>query len=210
MIMKKIALPNKLYYIGILVFSLLISSSKSNAQGGNNITNDIEFWSGANVKYDLSKKFRIDLEEQLRLDNNITQFKTVFTQLGVRYRLHRYIRIGTAYRFIIRSNEIRHRISGDIIFRYRKKKFPLRVNYRIRLQKTFQNNTSRNYLRNKLRVGYNATRLVDPYIAGELYYRIYNMPNEFQKYRLFSWIYLVRLSIQQRWMNVVKPYTLLE
>ena len=40
------------------------------------------------------------------------------------------------------------------------------------------------YLRNKLAVSYNFSKLVDPFIASELYFRIRNKPNEFQKYRL--------------------------
>ncbi|MBW8050758.1 MAG: DUF2490 domain-containing protein [Cytophagales bacterium] len=158
-------------------------------------TQDLEFWPSAQLNYNLSKEFRISGEQQLRLDQlnqNNLRFKTTFTNLALRYRISKYIRIRANYRFIIRQTNagnirIRQRIAGDLLARYRKKKFPVRLNYRLRYQVLYpgQGRNPRKFLRNKLAVSYNASRLVDPFVAGELYYRIRNKPNEFQKYRLF-------------------------
>ncbi len=35
-----------------------------------------------------------------------------------------------------------------------------------------------------MEINYNLSRLIDPFVAGEMYYRIWNKPNELQKYRL--------------------------
>ena len=149
-------------------------------------TTDFEFWPSADLRYNISKKFRVSVEQQLRLDDGASQFKTTFTEAGLRYRISRYIRIRANYRFIIRPNDIRQRISGDLLLRYQKKKFPLRFNYRMRLQKLYRGE-GRNpikYFRNKLAVSYNLSKLVDPFVASELYYRLWNKTNELQKYRL--------------------------
>ena len=164
-----------------LVFAQDQGGGTTQATGGPQ--QDFNFWSSAALEYNISKKFRLNLEQQLRIDDNIG-FSSTFTQLGVRYRLHRFIRFGADYRFVVRDGRNRHRISGDLFFRYRKKKFPLRFNYRMRFQRTYRFNNPRNFLRNKLAISYNLSRLIDPFIAGELYYRIRNKPNEFQKYRL--------------------------
>ena len=149
-------------------------------------TTDFELWPSAEIRYNASKKFRFSFEQQLRLDNGASQFKTTFTEAGLRYRLSLYFRIRANYRFIIRPNNIRQRISGDFLIRYRKKKFPFRFNYRLRYQVLYrgQRRNPINYFRNKLAISYNLSRLVDPFIAGEMYYRIWNKTNEYQKYRL--------------------------
>ena len=147
---------------------------------------DFEFWPSAELQTNLSKKFRLSVEQQLRLDNNASQFKNTFTEAGLRYRLSDYFSVRANYRFIIKPNDIEHRISGDILARYQKKKFPLRFNYRLRYQKTYRGGGRDpvNFIRNKMQISYNLSKVVDPFIAGELYYRIWNKTNEFQKYRL--------------------------
>lgn len=149
-------------------------------------TTDFEFWPSVELRANLSDNVRFELEQQLRLDDGASQFKNTFTEAGLRLRMGRYFRIRANYRFIIRPNNIRQRISGDFLARYRKKGFPLRFNYRLRYQKTYRGagRNPINFLRNKLAIGYNLSRLADPFIAGELYYRIWNRTNEFQKYRL--------------------------
>ena len=149
-------------------------------------TTDFEFWPSAELRYNASKKFRFSVEQELRLDNGASQFKNTFTEAGLRYRISSYIDIRANYRFIVRPNDTRQRISGDFLARYRKKGFPLRFNYRLRYQVLYrgQGRNPINYFRNKLAVSYNASKLVDPFVEGELYYRIWNKPNEFQKYRL--------------------------
>ena len=166
------------YFLSVLLFFIPVFSLAQ--------TTDFEFWPSAELRYNASKKFRFSIEQQLRLDNGASQFKTTFTEAGLRYRLSRYFRIRANYRFIIRPNNIHQRISGDVLIRYRKKKFPLRFNYRLRYQVLYrgQGRNPIKYLRNKLAVSYNLSKLVDPFIASELYFRIRNKPNEFQKYRL--------------------------
>ena len=165
-------------FLGVVLF---LTSAISIAQ-----TTDTEFWPSAELRYNASKKFRFSVEQQLRLNQGASQFKTTFTEAGLRYRLSRYFRVRANYRLIVRPNDTRQRISGDLLIRYRKKKFPLRLNYRLRYQVLYrgQGRNAINYFRNKLAVSYNASKLVDPFVSGELYYRIWNKSNEFQKYRL--------------------------
>ncbi len=147
---------------------------------------DFEFWPSAELQTNLSKKFRFSVEQQMRLDDNASQFKQTFTEAGLRYRLSDYFGVRANYRFIIRPDDIEQRISSDILVRYQKKKFPLRFNYRMRFQKTYRGGGRDpvNFLRNKMQISYNLSKAVDPFIAAEFYYRIWNKPNEFQKYRL--------------------------
>lgn len=148
---------------------------------------DYGFWSSITVEKNLTQRIRTDIEQQLRLNNYVSGFQSTFTELGLRYRLTDYFRVGTSYRFIVRPAEMNHRISFYAILRFQKQNFPVRINNRILYQKTFSiaPNSPVNFVRNKFELNYNLSRLVDPFITCELFYRIYNKPDEIKKYRIF-------------------------
>lgn len=138
---------------------------------------DAEIWLGAKAKYELNGQIRLGFQQEFRwVDHSDKDPWRSFTQLSTKIKINDFFgfRIGT--RFTDRSLN-RLRLYGDALLKYKKKGLPIRVSYRLRFQHTykFDNEISEPekwscVLRNKLTVEYNLSKLVDPYVAGELFY----------------------------------------
>ncbi len=146
---------------------------------------DLELWTGGTFRLTIHKKLSIDLEEQVRFNDTISSLKKSFTQLRVRYSINKYVGFGASYRYTVRpTSNNRSRIMLDGYFALKKKDFPLSLSYRLRFQHENQLNSTKRYtyIRNKLSLKYNMTKLVDPFVAYELFYR-FNTRNEFRAQR---------------------------
>ena len=165
----------------ILSIGLIGIVSILNAQ----ISTDTELWTGGTFELRLNKKFRVDLKEQFRLNDTISSMKSTFTEIGLRYKIDKHFAVKGSYRFTIKpTKDNRSRLSLDAYYNWSKKKFPLAIQYRLRFQDTKESNTGSKftYLRNKITVDYNLTKIVDPFLSYERYYR-FNQKNEFRVWR---------------------------
>lgn len=143
---------------------------------------DTELWTGGALNLRLSKAFRMEVEEQLRFKDTVSSLKNALTEIGLRYKLNKYFAFKGNTRWISRpGKKNRYRLSLDAYFRWSKKKFPLSASYRLRFQNThtFISRKNSTYLRNKISLDYNLSRIVDPFCSYELYYR-FNAKNEFR------------------------------
>ena len=50
---------------------------------------DLEFWGSIKFSKKLTKKFRFELEEQIRWADSLRLYKKNFTDLGFKYKLHK-------------------------------------------------------------------------------------------------------------------------
>ena len=181
-----------------------------------NQTTDNQLWTGASVGLKLNKKFTLNLREEFRFDNNISSKKLNFTEIGLKYKLNKHFAFVPRFRLVaIPQKKNKRRFSFDVYYKWKKKKFPLSVGYRFRIQDTKKFNSKKqgqDYIRNKFTLGYNASKIVDPFIAYEMYYRFDNK-NEFRKTRLtlgLDWKLNKRMSLTtyyriQNEINVKKP-----
>ena len=145
----------------------------------------VELWSGASIKKELFNDLNASLEHQIRLNDNLQSFKSSLTNIGVRYKLHKKVRLGTYYRFSIKPRGNEHRSHTDLNFRYRKK--PYTFSLRTRYQRVWPlNELTEQYWRNKLKLEYKYNKRTFPYIAAEFYYRIHHQGNFIDKYRLYA------------------------
>ena len=179
-------------------------------------TTDNQLWTNASLGLKLNKKFTLDLREEFRFDNNISSKKLNFTEIGLKYKLNKHFAFVPRFRFIaVPQKKNKRRFSFDVYYKWKKKKFPLSFVYRFRIQDTKKFNSKKqgqDYIRNKITLGYNASKLVDPFIAYELYFRFDNK-NEFRKNRLtfgLDWRLNKKMSLTtyyrlQEEMNVKKP-----
>lgn len=179
------------------------------------VTTDSELWTGGTYKLGITKKVRFEFEEQFRFNNSISSYKNNFTELRVRYKFNKHIAVKGNIRHVIRYNDFnRRRFSIDAFYNWDKKSFPLRFQYRLRLQdsKEFQTGKKTDYIRNKFSLEYNLTKLVDPFISYELYY-MFNQKNEFRTWRLttgLNWKLNKQIDLStyyryQTEINVKKP-----
>ncbi|MFO7657463.1 MAG: DUF2490 domain-containing protein [Bacteroidales bacterium] len=166
---------------------------------------DNELWSGATFKLDINKDLRVDVEEQARFNNNISQIKVLITEAGVLYDLNKRFRVKGSLRYsYLPGSHNKYRYTADLIYEWSKKGFPLALKYRFRFQQSFEEHTreSESYFRNRISMDYNMTKFVDPYVSFEPYFKL-NGFNEFTNYRFaigLDWDIYKDLSLETFYM----------
>ena len=172
---------------------------------------DHELWTGASFGLKINKKWSASIEEQFRINQNISNLKQALTELGVKYKLGKHFALKGYYRFVGKPQKNnKNRLAIDLLANYKLKSIPLRFSYRLRLQNTVTANSgnTKKYIRNKFGLSYNLSKLVDPFVSYELYYR--RAKSEFRVTRLtlgLDWRLNKRMSLTtyyriQNYINV--------
>jgi long-subunit fatty acid transport protein len=162
----------------------------------NDDTKDLENWSSIRLKYKLNKKWSFELEEQLRLDEDISEVSGYFTQLSTEYTLMKNFKIGGALRFV-RINDNEGKIQGyenHLRFHfdasYKHKINDVSLKYRLRYQNRNElavDDYANQKLRLKVGIEYNIKNWkLDPKFSAEIFNQIGQEEenNGLKKYRL--------------------------
>lgn len=144
---------------------------------------DFESWTSIALKFKAGKKWTFDLQEQMRLDNNSSEIKGFFTQIGTDVEIFKGFKTGLGLRFINRYDnegsqqgwEHYFRYHLDVSYKHKIDRFTLK--YRFRYQNLNEISLSRSegdipisYLRLKFQLGYNIKNWkLDPFVSGELF-----------------------------------------
>ncbi|MBK6640071.1 MAG: DUF2490 domain-containing protein [Bacteroidetes bacterium] len=93
---------------------LLFGSTFSVAQ-----VNDAGLWTSINLEKKITKEIAVDLSQEFRFNENISELGSFFTEISAQYKLHKNLSIGAGYRFINKrelddSYEKRHRMLFDL------------------------------------------------------------------------------------------------
>lgn len=171
------------YKLTILSIISILFMSRSIAQveeGTTIITSDLEVWSKIGLKFKPNKKFAIQLDQGLRLNNNSSIVDQYFTDLGFKFKATKNLKFGVGFRYIgdrggndLFDNDFR--INFDAIFKHKVKSFDLQ--YRLRFQNkneiglsTTDGDYYKNYFRLKAGIKYNIKNWkFDPTFSTELY-----------------------------------------
>lgn len=179
-----------------LFFFAVISFSQSNS--------NIQLWTGANAKLELNKKWSVSLSPELRLTDTIRTLSSVISEFGVKYKLNKSISFLGEYRYTYRpiKNDV-NRVCIGASYDWSKKDFPLSFSYRIKFQysRNLNSGNSESYLRNKITVDYNLSKLVDPFVSCELLFLF--KKNEFRNTRYcfgLEWRLTKELSLYNYYM----------
>ncbi|MBL4754590.1 MAG: DUF2490 domain-containing protein [Flavobacteriales bacterium] len=150
--------------------------------------NDAQLWTWVSIQKKINKRMEVSLEQQLRLDNNISAIGNVFTEASLSYRFNKYVRYTVNYRYINRGQReggfiSGNRYTGDLRLRYKMK--PFIITYRNRMQREFRNELKGvreiTFNRNKLEVALDLDKKFSPFFAFEIYYHFNK--SEFNKNR---------------------------
>jgi hypothetical protein len=155
-----------LAFLGILMLSGIAATCQ---------ISDNQLWTRATLKFRVNKNLRFDVEEQARFNNDISRLKITLTEGSIVYDLTKKITVKGNFRYICDPySHNSYRYSGDFSYDFSKKGFPLDFKYRLRLQRDIEEHTreSGSYFRNKFSVDYNLSKLVDPSIAFESYFKL--------------------------------------
>ncbi len=168
--------------ISIYIILFCVSSLKIIAQ-----TRDKEIWTGISLDVPIVKKFGIELEQQLRYENNYSLLKWHITDFSVYYRITKWMKFSTTYRYRNNENKWQNNFYANLYFDKNIKSFKLL--YRLRYFKKFiPKKRNEEYIRNKISIKYNKSKMwFKPYVALELFYLINNLKytDRATKYRFY-------------------------
>lgn len=158
---------------------------------------DAELWNSFEVK----KKWgdlTFSMEQALRLNQNISDFKTAFSSLGLKYELKKWLILSSNYRYSFKiEGENNQRLDFNLNCSKRIK--PFTFSNRFRYQYRISNgDLPEKYLRNKLQIEiYKKKEKVTkngkikkvkpkciPYLMGEIFYNLDYSAQQFDAFRL--------------------------
>lgn len=156
---------------------------------------DFGLWTSVNFEVKIVKKVNITISEELRLNENITELGTIFTDIGLEYKLNKHFQFSANYRFYQKRTmydyySIRHRVYADI--KYSKKLKSFQILFRTRFQvsfrdinRDFEGGIKEYYLRNKLSLQKEINKSFKPYVSIELFSSLnYPRTNAFDNMRV--------------------------
>ncbi|HNX43962.1 MAG TPA: DUF2490 domain-containing protein [Bacteroidales bacterium] len=142
-------------------------------------TNDAQLWMGVNLEKKLTPEFSLYFAEELRMNENITEAGTIFSDLGLGYSITPGLKVSANYRFISKrriddSYSMRHRYYFDLSYRH--KFMPLILSVRARYQSQYTDILSsedgkipENYERTRLKLGFDTGKAFEPYLTTEAF-----------------------------------------
>jgi hypothetical protein len=141
--------------------------------------NDAGLWGSLNMEKKINPVLSMTLSEEIRMNENITEPGTVFTDAGINYKIGKLLRISLNYRFILKrslddSYSKRHRLYLDIAIR--KKIKPIVISLRTRFQSQLTDfytsadgKVPEYYSRNKLTLKLDLDKKYRPYLCSEMF-----------------------------------------
>jgi hypothetical protein len=131
---------------------------------------DHAFWTGVDVKYELAKKWEFSIEEQLRIVGRPYYFDELLTEVGIEYKLSKYLRPSISYRKTFENGKYwNDRMDFNIVFRLKLGKWKFQD--RMKFQTDFGRTSTDLYKwRNKVKIDYRIKKRVIPYTFFESFY----------------------------------------
>lgn len=180
----------KTNYRSIYFFILLLGFSLQSLSQ----VNDAGLWLSLNVEKKITTRCTAVLSEEIRLNENISEVGSAFTDVGIQYKVFKRIFVSGNYRFIQNRNlddsySFRHRYYFDVAgkFKFNKLNATLRERFESQyknLQSSENGKLPDNKLRSKLTLKFDLNKRYTPYLSGELFYQLNNpQGNEIDKTR---------------------------
>ena len=135
---------------------------------------DLELWGSIKFSKKLTKKFRFELEEQVRWADSLSQYKKNFTDLAFKYKLHKRHSLTLHLRLVDEVDEDKYmRFHIDANSDFTRSNFPLVFEQRLRFQKSWDADgfLDKKFFRLKWGCALK-NKAVSPYIAHEYYWRL--------------------------------------
>lgn len=137
---------------------------------------DAGLWNTITLQKKLGKSFKINLSEELRFNNNISQLSTAFTELGGEYKINKRIKIESTYRFIKKKQadetySSKHRINVNLQSNYEFDRFrvALRESYQTQFTTVTNKQIPETTLRSKASIRYSINKRIVPNLAFEIF-----------------------------------------
>lgn len=164
---------------GVFVALFVMSLGEVEAQ-----ENDFGAWVALDVTKDITKKFSVELEEEVRLFKNFRELDRVSTSLSFDYAFYKWLKAGAGYSWIynhkVKRDTWENRYRYFIFLQGKYKIGRVDLSLRERFQSTFYDEDvsgfeygHKNYLRSRLQVAYDIpANKTEPYASAEMYYSL--------------------------------------
>lgn len=175
---KKI--PGRNVFLGIMLFLCMILPSRNLFSQ----VNDAGLWLSVNVEKKITPVFSAFFTEEVRMNENISEIGTVFSDLGLYYKIGKRFKLSASYRFSQKrrlddSYDSRHGYYFD--FGYKEKIKPVAVLVRLRYQSQYtdilsseKGDVPKSHAVLKITLKYENAGRFTPYVYAEPYFRINN------------------------------------
>jgi hypothetical protein len=168
------------------LISVLFVLSGLTSQNAYTQENDYGTWLGFNVSKELSRKFDLEFEEEVRIFQQFSEINRFATSIGGSYSFNKYLKAGAGYTWIYRHDvndsfwENRHRyylqLTGKVDIGR------LSISLREKFQSTYIDKdvkgfdySPENYLRSKLQIAWDIQNSkLEPYASAEMISQLNN------------------------------------
>ncbi len=152
--------------------------------------NDFILWEGFSLKYKINPQLSADFKSQFRMENNVTQFKSVLFNPSATYKPAKKskFKFTVGYRFSLTPTENKHRIYTKAAYGFKLPKKNFSASARIKLTKEGIGNERgeiiENFIRPKINIGYKLKELnLAVFYAQELFYDFTKYQHKFNQLR---------------------------
>lgn len=180
--------------INRIILSLLFFTWFSGAFAQEKFVDDASLWLGVNLEKKLNKNIQLNFTNQIRYDRNLSRYRMGYQDLGIEYRLLKFLYVQGDYKFIHRqlldeSFSLRHQMNLSLLF---KKKFgSWLITYKNRWQWQYNDVYSsadgkipQIVNRNKISLKYQYNKRIKLFGSGELNYILKPVQDEsWDRYR---------------------------
>ena len=144
---------------------------------------DNQSWTSVGFEKKLPYSFKLQFEQELRLDNQLSTFKQTFSEFSLSYSVFKGFKIELPFRYMTYKDKTKQRVSFSGSYKYSFK--PVSLKHRTKYQRTYEKGEiPEELIRNKFSIIYRLNKKIAPYVSGELFH-LYNTENDqFDEYRV--------------------------
>jgi hypothetical protein len=160
--------------VRIVLLSLLLFSLHGHSQ-----INDAGLWLSVNIEKKITPLFSVDFSQEMRMNENISEVGTLFSDLGLQYKAGKHLKFAAMYRYSKKrrlDDTYETRWSQYMDISYKQDFDPLAINLRMRYQlknaelfTSSEATSTANLLIPKLTLKYDLGRKYEPYLFAEPY-----------------------------------------
>ena len=151
-------LKNIRFYLGYWLLIFCIQSSYG--------LDDNQSWTSVGFEKKLPYSFKLQFEQELRLDNQLSTFKQTFSEFSLSYSVFKGFKIEFPFRYMAYKDKTKQRVSFSGSYKYSFK--PVSLKHRTKYQRTYEKGEiPEELIRNKLSIMYKLNKKIEPYVSGE-------------------------------------------
>ena len=151
-------LKNIRFYLGFWLLIFCIQSSYG--------LDDNQSWTSVGFEKKLPYSFKLQFEQELRLEDQASTFKQTFSEFSLSYSVFKGFKIEIPFRYMTYKDKTKQRVSFGGSYKYSFK--PVSLKHRTKYQITYEKGEiPEELIRNKFSIMYRLNKKIEPYVSGE-------------------------------------------